>query len=215
MKRLTCIYCWLALSPNLLHAGKYNPTLEIGKPAPAWTKLPGVDGKEHSLDDLQKKEVVVVVFTCNSCPYSMDYEDRIISFANKHCREDSKVALVAINVNIVDEDRLPAMKERADKKKFSFPYLFDETQQIANDFGATWTPEFFVLNKDRKVVYMGAMDDSPDTKKVKKHHLAEAVNATLADEKVEVTETIAIGCRVRYERRRRRSKSKPSTKSSS
>ena len=196
-----------------LQAGKYNPTLKIGQASPIWEKLPGTDGKQHSLSDLKEKEVVVLVFTCNSCPYSMDYEDRIIAFAKKHCGKDSKVALVAVNVNKVEEDSLPAMKEKAEKKKFSFPYLFDESQKIAHDFGATWTPEFFVLNRERKIVYMGAMDDSTDAKRVTKHHLEEAVVATLSGEEVKVAETIAIGCRVRYERRRRsRSRKKVSEK---
>lgn len=200
-------------------AGKFGRTLDIGKPAPAWKDLPGVDGKKHSLTDL-KNEVVVVVFTCNSCPYATDYEDRIIAFANKFCvakeapspvedqqakkrKPRPRVALVAINVNKVDEDLLPAMKKRAAKKKFSFPYLFDETQQIAKDFGAIWTPEFFVLDKDRKVVYMGALDDSTDAKKVSKHYVQDAVLATLDGKDVSVAETPAIGCQIRWERRRR------------
>ncbi len=215
--------------------GKFGRTMDIGKPAPAWKDLPGVDGKQHSLSDL-KHEVVVVVFTCNSCPYATDYEDRIIEFVNKFCAVQEKkaadagnkvtvedagektsnkktlapVALVAINVNKVDADLLPAMKLRAVKKKFSFPYLFDETQQIAKDFGAIWTPEFFVLNKERKVVYMGAMDDSTDAKKVSKHYVQDAVMATLAGKVVDVAETPAIGCQIRWERRRRSRKSRKS-----
>ena len=200
MIRICLIGCLFGVVSGQLLAGKYNPVIEIGTEAPSWLRLPGVDGKAHSLEDLKKKEVIVVAFTCNSCPYAVDYEDRIIAFANKHCGRNSKVALVAINVNRVEEDLLPAMKKRAEQKRFSFPYLFDESQKIANAFGATWTPEFFVLNKERHIVYMGAMDDSTDVKK----HLEEAVTATLIGKEVDVTETIAIGCRIRYERRRRK-----------
>ncbi len=190
--------------PDGVSAGEFNPVLDIGDKAPAWKKLPGVDGKEHSLADLKKKEVLVVFFTCNSCPYAVDYEDRVVAFAKKHVKKDSKVGLVAINVNLVKEDLMPEMKKKAKEKGFTFPYLFDESQQIAKDFGAGFTPEFFVLNKDRKVVYMGAFDDSPNADKVKKKHVDAAVEAALAGKSPEVKETVPIGCRIRIERRRRK-----------
>lgn len=185
-------------------AGEFNPVLDIGDKAPAWKKLPGVDGKEHSLEDLKKNDVVVVFFTCNSCPYAVDYEDRVLAFAKKHSGKDSKVGLVAINVNLVEEDLPPAMKKKVEEKGFKFPYLFDESQQIAKDFGAGFTPEFFVLNKDRKVVYMGAFDDSPNADKVKTQHVENAVAAALAGKSPAVIETVPIGCRIRIERRRRK-----------
>lgn len=194
----------LFCSNTRLPAGEFNPVLDIGDKAPAWKKLPGVDGKEHSLEDLKKKDVIVVFFTCNSCPYAVDYEDRVVAFAKKHGEKDSKVGLVAINVNLIEEDLPPAMKKKARKKGFKFPYLFDESQQIAKDFGAGFTPEFFVLNRDRKVVYMGAFDDSPNADKVKVRHVENAVAATLAGKSPEVKETVPIGCRIRIERRRRK-----------
>ncbi len=184
-------------------AGKFNPDRNIGDDAPAWKDLPGVDGKKHSLADLKEKEAVVIVFTCNSCPYAVEYEDRLIAFTKKYAGEKSKTAVVAINVNKVKEDLLPKMKERAKKKEFPFPYLFDESQQIARDYGALWTPEFFVLNKQRKIVYMGAMDDSTDASKVKQKYVEAAVKAVLAGEKPATEETVAVGCRVRLERKRR------------
>lgn len=187
-----------------LPAGEFNLVLDIGDPAPVWKKLPGVDGKEHSLDDLKKKDVLVVFFTCNSCPYAVDYENRVVAFAKKYGEKNSKVGLVAINVNLVEEDLPPAMKKKAEEKGFKFPYLFDESQQIAKDFGAGFTPEFFVLNKDRKIVYMGAFDDSPNADKVKKKHVEAAVAAALTGKLPEVKETVPIGCRIRIERRRRK-----------
>jgi peroxiredoxin len=184
-------------------AGKFNDVLSIGDAAPAWAKLPGVDNEDHALADLKDKEIVVVVFTCNSCPYAVDYEDRINAFVEALCGADSKVGLVAINVNTIVSDRLLAMQQRAKEKKFRFPYLYDETQQIAKDYGANFTPEFFVLNKERKVVYMGAMDDSPDAAKVEKKYVEAAVAAALKGAKPEVTETVAVGCRVRYDRKKK------------
>ncbi|MBL9125614.1 MAG: redoxin domain-containing protein, partial [Planctomycetaceae bacterium] len=132
--------------PSLAQAGKYNDVLNIGDAAPAWSDLPGVDGKTHSLADLAGKDVVVVIFTCNSCPIAVDYEDRIIALARKHSAADSKVAVVAINVNTIEADKLPKMRERAELKGFTFPYLYDESQKIGRAYGATFTPEFFVLN---------------------------------------------------------------------
>ena len=187
-----------------LEAGKYNPVLNIGDAAPAWKKLPGVDGKQHALADLKDKSVVVVVFTCNSCPYAVDYEDRLVNFATQHATKDSPVALVAINVNTVKEDLPDQMKKRAQAKGFTFPYLFDGTQQIAKAYGAGATPEFFVLDRQRRVVYMGAMDDNPDASKVQRKHVEQAVQAALSGKAPQVKETVPIGCRIRFARRRRK-----------
>ena len=181
-------------------AGQYNAVRNIGDPAPEWKNLPGTDGQQHSLADLQKSKVVVVVFTCNRCPVATDYEDRIIAMAKKYA---DRVAVVAINVNKVPEDRLEKMKERAEKKGFPFVYLFDETQQIAKDFGAAFTPEFFVLGPDRKIVYMGGMDDNSNPDQVSESFLDPAIDAALAGTKPAVAEAVARGCRIRFARERR------------
>lgn len=198
-----CVVAAALCVVNPALAGKYNPTLNIGDPGPAWSKLPGIDGKQHSLADLKDKDVVVVVFTCNSCPYAVDYEDRIVAFARKHAGAESKTALIAINVNKIEEDSLPKMKERAEAKGFSFPYLYDDTQQIAKDYGATYTPEFFVLNKERKIVFMGGMDDNSDIAQVKNNYLEPAVSAALQGKRPDTTESIAFGCFIRWARERR------------
>jgi peroxiredoxin len=177
--------------------------LGIGDAAPAWKDLPGVDGKMHSLADLKDKPVIVVMFTCNSCPVSNDYEDRIIAFAKLHA---DQVAVVAINVNTIPEDRLPQMQERAKLKKYPFPYLYDETQKIGKEYGAVFTPEFFVLNKERKLVFKGGMDDNSSPELVKMNYLEPAVKAALAGQKPAQTEASAIGCRVRYVSDRKRKK---------
>lgn len=182
-------------------AGEFNQALSPGDAAPSWSKLPGVDGREHALADLKDKAVVVVVFTCNSCPVANDYEDRIQAAAKKYAEQG--VAFVAINVNRIEDDQLPKMKERAKEKGYTYPYLYDDTQEIGRKYGASFTPEFFVLNKDRKVVYMGGMDDSSDPKAVKNQFLGPAIEAALKGGKPEKAETVAIGCRVRYERKKR------------
>ena len=182
-------------------AGEYNEVLSIGDAAPAWRNLPGTDDAKHSLDDLREKKLVVVVFTCNSCPIASDYEDRIIALAQKH---GENVAFVAINVNLIDDDSLPKMKERAEEKKFPFPYLFDETQQIAKDYGAIFTPQFFLLDENRKVAYMGGMDDNSNASLVTTQYLEPAIEASLRGEKPATTETVARGCRIRFSRKRPR-----------
>jgi peroxiredoxin len=194
---------WLLAAAGTVAAGEYNEVLSVGDAAPAWENLLGTDGQEHALADLADKDVVVVVFTCNSCPVAVDYEDRIIAFAKEHAGADSSVALVAINCNTIEEDRLPAMQRRAEEKQFPFAYLWDESQQVGRAYGAVFTPEVFVLDRDRNVVYMGALDDNSDASQAKESYLQDAVAATLAGRAPETTETLAHGCRVRYERRRR------------
>jgi peroxiredoxin len=182
---------------NPLHAADKAKTLSIGDAAPQWKDLEGVDGKKHSLADLKDKDVVVLVITCNHCPVAVAYEDRIIDFAKKHASAGSKVGLVAVNVNNLEADKMPAMKSRAKEKGFNFAYLYDPTQKIAKDYNAKVTPEFYVLNKDRKVVYHGAMDDSMKSPKV--NYLEAAVTAALKNEKPTTAETTARGCTVKFD----------------
>lgn len=184
-------------------AGKYNKTLSIGDSGPDFSNMEGTDGKAHSLADLKDKDVVVLCFTCNTCPYAVDYEDRLIALAKKFESEGGKAAIVAVNPNLVTDDLLPAMQERAKTKGFNFLYIHDASrQQVAKSYGATYTPEFVVLNKARKVVYLGAMDDSPDGKKITKKYVEDAVAAVLAGKSPEITETPAVGCAVRYAKER-------------
>jgi peroxiredoxin len=190
---------------SLAWAGKYNKSLSIGDEAPTWKDLPGVDGKMHSLDDWKDKECLVVAFTCNTCPYAEDYEKRLIELSEK-ISADGKGALIAINSNKVKGDQLPDMEERAKARGFNFPYLHDETQEVARAYGATYTPEFVVLDRQRKVAYLGAFDDSTDAAKVKQRYVEEAVNAVLASKLPETTETPAVGCAVRYQRSKRTKK---------
>ena len=200
--KYVCIVLLLSLASNLTgHAGEFNPDINIGDAMPTWKDLPGVDGKDHSAADLKDAKAVVVVFTCCSCPYAVDAEDRLVALA-KRCKEKG-VAMVAFNVNKIAEDLLPSMKKRAKEKEFSFPFLFDETQKIAKAFGARYTPESFVFDAQRKLAYMGSLDDNPDGRNVKKKFVEEALEAVLSGSKLELTETVPIGCRIRFDRVRR------------
>lgn len=185
-------------------AGKHNPALSIGDAAPEWKELEGTDGKKHSLADFGDKEVVVIAFTCNSCPYATDHEGRLKEL-HESLTKSGKGVLIAINPNQVKEDLLPAMKTRVETRGLPYLYLQDATQQVAKAYGATWTPEFVVLDKDRRVVYLGAFDDSPELKKpVTKHYVEDAIAAALAGKKPEVAETPGVGCLVRYAKERRK-----------
>ncbi|MDB5313082.1 MAG: thioredoxin family protein [Gemmataceae bacterium] len=202
LTRLSALTALLALAAPA-PAGKFNRTLSVGDPAPAWEGLEGTDGKTHALADLKDKDVVVIVFTCNSCPIAEGYEDRIVAFAKTHAGPDAKVGLVAVNVNTARDDALPAMKQRAAKKKFPFPYLYDPTQEIARKYGAKFTPEFFVIDKDRKVVYMGAMDDKAPPGEVKAKHLEVAVAAALEGKPAGTAETsAAAGCGIKFNKKK-------------
>ena len=186
-----------------IQAGEFNEVLSIGDAAPAWSNLPGTDGKSHSLTDYKDKTVVVMVFTCASCPTAVDYEDRINDLAKKLGGPNGKVAFVAICVNRVKGDSLAELTERAKQREFVFDYLHDESQKIAKDYGAIFTPEFYVLGRDRKIAYMGAFDDKTDAAKVEQRHVEAAITAVLKGEPPVVKETIARGCRVRYVRERK------------
>jgi peroxiredoxin len=201
---LTLVVAALLGSPAW--AGKYNRALSIGDAAPEWKDLPGTDGERYSLADLAKYDVVVIAFTCNTCEYSIDYEERLQAL-HKQLSAGGRAVLVAINPNQIKEDLLPAMKERAETRGLDYLYLHDDTQEVAKSYGATWTPEFVVLNKDRKVVYLGAMDDNPELKKEQTTKYVEAAVAAALDGKTpEVAETPGVGCLVRYVRERRKKK---------
>lgn len=187
--------------PDVVRAGEFNRVLSLGSAAPIWTDLPGTDGKQHSFEEYSDAKVLVLAFTCNSCPYAVDVQDRLVALQGWLKERDGQ--LVAINVNKVDDDLLPKMKERASEAGFNFPYLFDETQGIAKEYGATTTPEFYVLDSERKVRYMGSLDDSPDGKSVGAQYVRDAVQAVLGAEEVSKGETVPIGCRIRFERTRR------------
>ena len=186
-----------------VRAGEFNEILSIGDTAPVWSNLPGTDGKSHSLADYKGKAAVVLVFTCASCPTAVDYEDRINDLAKRLGGPNGKVAVVAVCVNRVKGDSIAELTERAKQREFAFDYLHDESQKIAKDYGAIFTPEFYVLGRDRKLVYMGAFDDKTDAALVQQRHVETAITAVLKDEPPAVKETIARGCRVRYVRERK------------
>jgi len=177
----------------LTHAAE----LKIGDAAPDWSGIVGVDDKPHSLSDYKDAKLAVVVFTCNHCPVAQAYQDRLIALQKDY--KDKGVQLIAVNVNNIPDDQLDKMKERAKSKGFNFPYLYDQTQKIGRDYNATVTPHVFVLDKNRKIAYMGAVDDNMKADNVKKHYLHDAVDSLLAGKTPPETVTKQIGCSIKYE----------------
>lgn len=175
-------------------------TLNIGSHVPDFGTLAGTDGKKYSLKDFAGHKCLVVVFSCNHCPYVQAYEDRMITFQREFAPKG--VQLVAINSNETvnyPEDNFEEMVKRAQRQGFNFPYLRDEDQSVATVFGATHTPEFFLFDQQRTLRYHGKMDDNyQNPGAVKVHFLRDAVDAVLAGKEVKEKETYSIGCTIKW-----------------
>lgn len=178
-----------------------GPGLDIGDSAPDF-KLKDVDGKMVSMADYADTKGFIVIFTCNTCPYSVAYEDRIIALDKKY--KDKGYPVIAVNPNdpaAQPGDSYELMQQRAKEKGFTFPYLLDVGQEVYPAYGATRTPHVFLLNKegdDLKVKYIGAIDNnSRDASKVTEKFAENAIDALLAGKAVEKTNTKAIGCSIK------------------
>jgi len=201
MRKMFLSLAALALVASPAFAGRYNKVVSVGEKAPTFSGIPATTkaGEDTSLtlSDI-KEDVVVLVFLGNHCPVVQAYQDRIIEFTNDYKGKNVKV--VGVSVNDLDSDRLPAIKNYMKEKGSNYVYGYDESQQIGKAYGATNTPQFFVLDKDRVIRYTGAMDDNMNEAKVQKTYLRDAVDALLKGESVEVSETQPKGCGVKYKR---------------
>jgi peroxiredoxin len=197
MRRFVCTGLPVLVLGVTLVIASAAPAIEIGAAGPAWKGLAGVDGKTHSLSDLKSAKAVVVCFTCNHCPVAVAYQDRLVKFVKDY--KGKGVALVAINVNNSEQDKLPAMKVRAKEKGFNFAYLYDPSQKIGREYGAKVTPHVFVLDGKRRVVYQGSFDDNMKVEKVQHHYVRDAVDAALAGKAPAKTANRAFGCGIQYE----------------
>ncbi|MBN1911534.1 MAG: thioredoxin family protein [Pirellulales bacterium] len=173
---------------------------QIGDPAPAFSGLIGTDDQKHGLTDYKDAELIVLVFTCNHCPVAKAYEDRLVALQKDY--KDKNVQLVAVNCNNLPADRLEPMKKRAKAKGFNFPYLYDSSQKTGVDYGAKVTPHAFVLDKNRNLAYVGAIDDNMTAKKAEKHYVRDALDALLDGKQPPKTETKAVGCSIKYEKKK-------------
>jgi peroxiredoxin len=174
-------------------------TLKIGSKIP-YFKLKGVDEKEYSLDSFNGKKMLAVIFSCNHCPYVQAYEERIKEIQREF--EEKGLAVIAVNSNDdsqYPDDSFENMKKRASEKHFNFPYLRDEDQSLAKAFDASHTPEIFLFDQERKLVYHGKIDDNwKDEKAIKNRYLKEAIIELLEGEEISVPETFSIGCTIKW-----------------
>jgi peroxiredoxin len=202
----------LAVVTVVAGPGKYNKVVAPGDKAPTFAGIQAVAGDKDmvvNLDDL-KEDVVVLAFLANHCPFVTKVEDRLIDLANEY--KDKNVRFVAVcvtppseyapegyNKEYCEQDTMAKIRQRIKDKNYNFAYGRDDTQKIGRDYGAVATPTFFVLDKDRKIRYMGSLDDSIDDEtKVTKRHVRDAIDALLSGKTVEVEETRAPGCSIGY-----------------
>ena len=164
--------------------------------------LPGVDGNNYSLSNFKDKKVLIVMFTCNHCPYVQAYEDRLIALQKEF--KDKGVVFIAINPNDdknYPEDNFENMVKRAKEKGYNFPYLRDESQSVARAYGATHTPHIFVFDEDRRLRYTGKIDDNwREPNKVKERYLRDAILSLLEEKEIKKPDTYAIGCTIKWAR---------------
>ena len=205
---LAALLMTMAILPcPALQAGEYNAVIDIGAPMPRFSDLPATDGTTLSSSDLEE-EVVILVFLANHCPWVKGMDPDLVELGESI--QSDKVRIVGVSVNHREDDRLPAMKEHAAQAGYNFTYIYDESQELGRALGATRTPEYYIFDKDRRLVYMGLLHNSPASKRrdgtisytegqPTEFYVVDNVKALLAGEEVTVAETRAHGCSVEYE----------------
>jgi peroxiredoxin len=172
--------------------------MSVIESAPAFD-LPGVDGRNHTLDEYADATILVLVQSCNHCPYVLSWEGRIDALAREYA--DRGVRFVAVNSNDAEAypaDSFDAMVEHAREARYSFDYLYDESQEVARALGSERTPEAFVFDADRRLVYHGAVDDNREEADVTTSYLRGALDAALAGEAPAIADTAPVGCTVKW-----------------
>jgi peroxiredoxin len=172
--------------------------MSVIESAPAFD-LPGVDGRNHTLDEYADATILVLVQSCNHCPYVLAWEGRMDRLAREYA--DRGVRFVAVNSNDAEAypaDSFDAMVEHAREAGYSFDYLYDESQEVARALGSERTPEAFVFDADRRLVYHGAVDDNREEADVTTSYLRDALEAALAGETPPVADTPPVGCTVKW-----------------
>jgi peroxiredoxin len=163
-------------------------------------RLPAVDGRSYARDDFARAPVLVVMFICNHCPYVKAVEDRLIELNRQYAPRGVQVVGVCSNdaVNYPD-DAFDRLAERWRQKGYGFPYLHDESQEVARAFGAVCTPDIFVYDRDRQLVYRGRIDDSwKDPSRVIRRELADALDALLAGGRPSAEQKPSLGCSIKW-----------------
>jgi peroxiredoxin len=177
----------------------YSNGMPAGTPAPAFD-LPGVDGNRHSLDSFKDAKVLVMLFTCNHCPYAQATEQRFIDLQRDYAPRG--VRLVAISSNDAVKypaDSFDAMRERAAEKGYNFPYLYDESQAVARAYDAACTPDIFVFDAARQLRYNGRLDDNwQDPAKVTRQDLRRVLDTLLEGREIDFEPVHSMGCSIKW-----------------
>lgn len=173
--------------------------LYIGSKAPDFY-LKNIDGKFYSLESFADKKALLIIFTCNHCPYVQAYESRIIQIQEDYKEKGLQVVTINSNDNnAYPDDSFENMIIRAKEKKFNFPYLRDETQKVADNYGATFTPELFLFDDKRELIYTGKIDDNwKEPNRVKNNFLRNALDEYFEGKEISIPETYAFGCTIKW-----------------
>lgn len=202
----TSLFLIAAFFTAVANAGQYNKVISIGDPMPSFYDLPTINDDTLSDKDIEEY-IVVIVSLANHCPWVKGMDQDLIDLAEQFGGQS--VRIIGLSVNHREDDRLPAMKAHAKKYGYNFDYIYDESQALGRKLGATRTPEYFVFNEKRELVYTGLIHNSPTMKKggetrrtngePTEFYVADAINNLLAGEAVAVPETRPHGCSVKYE----------------
>jgi len=198
LKLLAAFVCFIGLTAFTVTT---DSGYKVGDVATDFS-LENIDGKMVSLSDYKSAKGFIVIFTCNTCPYAVAYEDRIVALDKKYASKGYPViAIMPNDTDVKPGDNMQAMQARAKAKGFTFPYLMDKGQKIYPQYGATKTPHVYILEKSDKgniVQYIGAIDDNyQDASLVKTKYAENAVDALLAGKEVAQKTTRAIGCSIK------------------
>ena len=168
--------------------------------APAFD-LPGVDGRRHALDDYADAAVLVLIQSCNHCPYVQAWEGRMNDVARDYAGRGVRVVAICSNdASSHPGDAFPEMVARAEAQSFAFDYLHDEDQSLARTLGSERTPEVFVFDRERRLAYHGAIDDDRDGDAITQHYLRDALDAVLEGRTPVLADTPPVGCSVKWRR---------------
>ena len=189
-----CVFLFAAFTVS-------DDKLSIGSKAPkTGVEMTDTKGNVHTLADAAKKNGLLVMFSCNTCPWVKAWEDRYNDVAKKAAKHD--IGMIVLNPNAAIRDGGESMEDmtaRAEEKSYQFPYVLDENAELATAFGATKTPDLFLFNSDMTLVYRGAIDDSPrDADAVQKRYILTAMEAMATGEEIDPTVTKSIGCTIKF-----------------